>query len=98
MAESRREAVAAAAGDQPLELILARNLVTIISLAAFLFDAEGRLVFYNDAPSESTAGSSRLPAPRPAGPCTPPSERPTGPARFRPSPPWRRPSPSMNSV
>ena len=52
MAESRREAVAAAAGDQPLELILARNLVTIISLAAFLFDAEGRLVFYNDAAAE----------------------------------------------
>src|SRR2546423_8860339 len=51
MAESRAEAEAAAA-DQPLELILARNLVSIISLAAFLFDAEGRLVFYNDAAAE----------------------------------------------
>ena len=48
MAESRREAQAAAA-EQPLELILARNLVSIVSLAAFLFDAEERLVFYNDA-------------------------------------------------
>jgi PAS domain-containing protein len=34
---------------QPLELILARNLVSIISLAAVLVDAEGRIVFYNDA-------------------------------------------------
>src|SRR2546423_15511239 len=51
MAESRAEAEAAAA-DQPLELILARNLVSIVSLAAFLFDAEGRLVFYNDAAAD----------------------------------------------
>ena len=34
---------------QPLELILARNLVSIISLAAVLVDAEGRIFFYNDA-------------------------------------------------
>jgi PAS domain-containing protein len=37
---------------QPLELILARNLVSIISLAAFLVDAEGALVYYNDAAAE----------------------------------------------
>ena len=36
-------------GQQPLELILARNLVSIISLAAFLVDVEGDIVFYNDA-------------------------------------------------
>jgi PAS domain-containing protein len=35
--------------QHPLELILARNLVSIISLAAFLVDAEGALVYYNDA-------------------------------------------------
>jgi PAS domain-containing protein len=38
-------------GQQPLELILARNLVSIISLAAFLVDVEGDIVFYNDAAS-----------------------------------------------
>jgi phosphoribosyl 1,2-cyclic phosphodiesterase len=35
--------------EQPLELILARNLVSIVSLAALLVDAEGRIVFYNEA-------------------------------------------------
>ncbi len=39
-------------GGQPLELILARNLVSIISLAAVLVDAEGRIVFYNDAAAQ----------------------------------------------
>jgi PAS domain-containing protein len=38
--------------EQPLELILARNLVSIISLAAFLVDVEGAIVFYNDAAAE----------------------------------------------
>ena len=37
---------------QPLELILARNLVSIISLAAILVDAEGQIVFYNDAAAQ----------------------------------------------
>jgi PAS domain-containing protein len=37
---------------QPLELILARNLMSIISLAAVLVDAEGRIVFYNDAAAQ----------------------------------------------
>jgi PAS domain-containing protein len=35
--------------EQPLELILARNLVSIVSLAAFLVDVDGHIVFYNDA-------------------------------------------------
>jgi PAS domain-containing protein len=35
--------------ERPLELILARNLVSIISLAAVLVDIEGALVYYNDA-------------------------------------------------
>ena len=35
--------------DQPLELILARNLVSILSLPAFLVDPEGQIVFFNDA-------------------------------------------------
>jgi PAS domain-containing protein len=33
----------------PLELILARNLVSGISLASFLVDPDGVLVFFNDA-------------------------------------------------
>ena len=42
------------AGDrgQPLELILARNLVAIVSLAALLVDVDGRIVFYNDAAAQ----------------------------------------------
>jgi PAS domain-containing protein len=38
--------------EQPIELILARNLVSIISLAAVLVDVEGALVYYNDAAAE----------------------------------------------
>lgn len=38
--------------DQPLELILARNLISIITLAAFLVAADGHVVFYNDAAAE----------------------------------------------
>lgn len=38
--------------EQSLELILARNLVSIISLAAFLVDVEGRIAFYNDTAAE----------------------------------------------
>jgi PAS domain-containing protein len=34
---------------QPLELILARNLISGIALAAFLVDPEGELVFFNGA-------------------------------------------------
>jgi PAS domain-containing protein len=44
-------------GEQPLELILARNLVSIVSLAAFLVDVDGHIVFYNDAVAE-VIGSS----------------------------------------
>lgn len=36
-------------GQKPLELILARNLMTSISTPAFLVDADGVLVFYNEA-------------------------------------------------
>jgi PAS domain-containing protein len=35
--------------DQPLELILARNLVSLLALAAILVDVDGRIVFYNEA-------------------------------------------------
>jgi PAS domain-containing protein len=35
--------------QQPLELILARNLVSIVSVAAAVIDVDGRIVFYNDA-------------------------------------------------
>jgi PAS domain-containing protein len=35
--------------DQPLELILARNLVSILSLPAFLVDPDGQIVFFNDS-------------------------------------------------
>lgn len=36
-------------GQRPLELILARNLLTRISTPAFLVDSEATLVFYNEA-------------------------------------------------
>ena len=39
-------------GSQPIELILARNLVSAITLAAFLVDPDGKLVFFNDAAGE----------------------------------------------
>jgi PAS domain-containing protein len=35
--------------QKPLELILARNLITSISTPAFLVDEDGRLLFYNEA-------------------------------------------------
>jgi PAS domain-containing protein len=38
--------------DHPLELILARNLVSIISLAAMIVDADQRIVFYNEAAAD----------------------------------------------
>ena len=38
--------------EQPLELILARNLISIISLGAFLVDVEGAIVFFNDAAAD----------------------------------------------
>ena len=34
---------------RPLELILARNLISILSLPAILIDADGRFVFFNEA-------------------------------------------------
>jgi PAS domain-containing protein len=41
-----------APGEQPLELILARNLVSIIALPALVFDVDGQVVFFNDAAAE----------------------------------------------
>jgi PAS domain-containing protein len=38
-----------AEAQKPLELILARNLLSSISTAAFLVDADGTLVFFNEA-------------------------------------------------
>ena len=35
--------------QKPLELILARNLLTSVSTPAFLVDGEGTMVFYNEA-------------------------------------------------
>lgn len=37
---------------QPLELILARNLISTISVPAVLADADRRFVFYNDAAAD----------------------------------------------
>jgi PAS domain-containing protein len=37
---------------QPVELILARNLISGLSLAALLCDADGTIVFFNDAAGE----------------------------------------------
>lgn len=41
--------VVAARAQKPLELILARNLLTSISTPAFLVDEHAQLVFYNEA-------------------------------------------------
>jgi PAS domain-containing protein len=38
--------------ERPLELILARNLISILSMPAILVDAEGRFVFFNEAAAE----------------------------------------------
>ena len=38
--------------EQPLELILARNLISSVTLAAFLADVQGHIVFSNDAAAE----------------------------------------------
>jgi PAS domain-containing protein len=40
------------AAQKPLELILARNLLSSLSTPAFLVDEEGVLVFYNEAAGE----------------------------------------------
>lgn len=37
---------------QPLELILARNLISTISVPALLVDAERRIVFFNEAAAD----------------------------------------------
>jgi PAS domain-containing protein len=37
------------AGQRPLELILARNLLTSVSTPGFLLDANAAVVFYNEA-------------------------------------------------
>ena len=55
MAEADERAMAEA-GEQPLELILARNLVSLISLAAVLIDVEGAIVFFNDAAAQFFGG------------------------------------------
>jgi PAS domain-containing protein len=41
-----------ASAERPLELILARNLISILSLPAILVDADGRFVFFNEAAAE----------------------------------------------
>ena len=40
------------AAQRPLELILARNLLSSLSTAAFLIDEEGMVVFYNEVAGE----------------------------------------------
>jgi PAS domain-containing protein len=50
--ELEEPAAETGAADQPLELILARNLISIISVAAILVDPDQRIVFYNDAAAE----------------------------------------------
>src|SRR5258707_13936361 len=38
--------------EQPLELTLARNLISIVSIASPLVDSDGRIVFFNEAAAE----------------------------------------------
>jgi PAS domain-containing protein len=47
--ECRSKRMATQQPQKPLELILARNLLTSISTAAFLLDADAAVVFYNEA-------------------------------------------------
>jgi PAS domain-containing protein len=47
--DSRVEEWVAMQAQKPLELILARNLLTSISTPAFLVDQDAALVFYNEA-------------------------------------------------
>lgn len=37
---------------QPVELIIARNLIAAVELAAFIVDPEGTIVFFNDSAGE----------------------------------------------
>jgi PAS domain-containing protein len=55
MSEADERPVAQAA-EHPLELILARNLVSLISIASVLIDAEGAIVFFNDAAADFFGG------------------------------------------
>jgi PAS domain-containing protein len=55
MAEADEQTIADAA-EQPLELILARNLVSLISLATVLINVEGAIVFFNDAAAQFFGG------------------------------------------
>jgi PAS domain-containing protein len=51
--EAERDALSEAADStHPLELILARNLVSIVSLPAFLVDQDGIIVFFNEAAAD----------------------------------------------
>ena len=43
-------------GEQPLELILARNLASIVSLATVLIDTSGAIVFFNDPAAKFFGG------------------------------------------
>ena len=56
MAEREKRPPPAEVAEQPLELILARNLVSLISLATVLIDVEGAIVFFNDAAAEFFGG------------------------------------------
>jgi PAS domain-containing protein len=55
MAEGDEPSMAQAT-EQPLELILARNLISLISLAAVLIDVNGAIVFFNDAAAQFFGG------------------------------------------
>ena len=37
---------------QPLQLILARNLISLLSVPAFVVDTDGTLLFYNETAGE----------------------------------------------
>ena len=49
-------------GQRPLELILARNLITGLSTPAFLVDEDAVVVFYNEAAGACSGAASRSPA------------------------------------
>src|SRR4051812_47181559 len=54
-------------GGQPLEMIQARTLLSRLNTAGFLVDAQGTLVYYNDAAAELLGMPFAEAGPMPAG-------------------------------
>ena len=49
----------AAAAQQPLDLILARNLMSVLETPSFLVDIDGQMVFFNEAAGDDARQALR---------------------------------------